>query len=106
MTDVRDSLTKPRRTGMQTTGIVLIVIGLAIELYYFAGNFGWTRKTLDSPGLGLCLMFLGMALGRTRKQIYTPEQIAKQRRIAVWMVIVLTIITVAFILYMSSKGAR
>ena len=80
---------------VQWTGIGLIVLGLALDVLYFAGRLGWLSKS-DAPLLALPPILVGAVLVNSRREQVAdpaPELAPARKR---WLIIV-TILCVAFL---------
>ena len=79
---------------VQWTGVALILVGVAAELYYMAGQLGWVRKLTESPMLGSTLVLLSLPLINSRREGVTdlaPELASARKR---WMIIVIAVCAV------------
>lgn len=105
MTGYRESSYEPKayaRPGparrpfnwVQWAGAICLVIGIALDVGYFAGRLGWIRPFLDGPALAIAAMFVGILLVNSRRERVpdpAPELAADRRR---WLIIVTAICTV------------
>ena len=74
---------------VQWIGFVLVMIGLAINLLYFAGRFGWIPPLLESTSPALVLLIVGVVLINSRRQPGTdlaPELASARKR---WLIIII-----------------
>ena len=79
---------------VQWTGAALALIGLGIDLAYFAARFGWIKWPTATPTYAIAPLILGVTLINSRRQPDTdlaPELAAARKR---WLIII-TIISVA-----------
>jgi hypothetical protein len=75
---------KPLRpyNWVQWTGVALVLLGIGIDLVYFAGRLGWVRA-MNSPTYALAPLFLGISLVNSRREILddpAPELAAARKR--------------------------
>ena len=76
---------------VQWAGVAFVVIGLALDVLYFAGRLGWNRSPVNGPIVALAPIFLGISLVNTRREVVAdpaPELASARKR---WMLIVLAI---------------
>ena len=79
---------KPLRpfNWVQWTGVVLAAVGIAIDLVYYAGRFGWITPLFDRsiPSVGLVLAGVGLINYRREPATdVTPDQRAANRGLLV-----------------------
>ena len=68
---------------VQWTGVGLGVLGIVIDLMWFAGQAGVMPKLLDSPALGVSLPLFGVALINSRRDSAgTADPKSRRRRLA------------------------
>ena len=80
---------------VQWTGVGLMVVGLAIDITYFAGRLGWLAKA-TVPLVALAPIMAGSVLINSRREVLAdpaPELAAARRR---WLIIV-TILCIAIL---------
>jgi ethanolamine transporter EutH len=87
---------RPQRpfNKVQWTGVALAMIGIAIDLAYFANQLGWVRAPWSNPTLAVGPLILGVTLVNSRREPahdLAPELAAARRR---WLII-FTIVIVA-----------
>ncbi len=69
---------------VQWTGFALAMVGLAINLVYFAGRLGWIAPLLDSTSPAFLLLIVGAVLINSRREPSTledSEQLRKNRKV-------------------------
>ena len=93
-----EQMGRPMRpySKVQWTGVALVLAGLGIDAVFFAGEFGWMRKSFASPGLALAPLILGIALINSRRYPNTdpaPELASARKR---WLLIVVALCFVIF----------
>ena len=54
---------------VQWTGAALIVVGIGVDLLYFAGRLGWTPQWIDSPAMAMAPLILGAILVNSRREV-------------------------------------
>ncbi len=79
---------KPLRpfNWVQWAGVVLAVIGIAIDLVYYAGRFGWIASVIDRSSAATPLLLAGIVLIHSRREPdrdVTPDQRAANRRLLI-----------------------
>jgi hypothetical protein len=90
-------------TWVQWTGIVIALIGVAIDLVYLGGRIGIIRPPLlDSPSVGIALPLIGAALLNARGGPLSPES-RRQRIIIILVALAICVLVAALVIY--SKGA-
>ena len=76
---------------VQWTGFALAMAGLAINIVYLAGFFGWISPLLDTPSPALVLMLVGVVLINSRRAAaydLAPELASARKR---WLIIILAL---------------
>ena len=86
---------------VQWCGLALVLIGIGVDLLYFAGRFGWTRQRIDSPALAMSPIILGAILVNSRREILPGGPRSPSRRTLTLIAIALAAfgVALAFILY-------
>ena len=72
---------------VQWTGVAFVLVGMAIDLSYFAGRLGWIPRDV-TPLVALPPLMAGVALINSRRQEIidsAPELAAERKR---WLIIV------------------
>ena len=85
---------------VQWSGVGLMAFGLALDLLYFAGRFGWTKDGAASPAMALGPMFVGIALINSRREpgtLVTDEQRARNRKVLLITVAILAVLGAALL---------
>ena len=78
---------------VQWIGVGLVVIGLGIDAFYFAGRLGWT-KAIATPTYAIAPLILGVALVNSRREELpdlAPELAEQRKR---WLIIITLICVV------------
>ena len=73
---------------VQWTGVVLGVVGLAVELVYFAGRLGWIEPLFARSPNMFALLIVGIVLINSRREPphdVAPELASERRR---WLLII------------------
>src|SRR4051794_21388985 len=83
---------KPLRpyNWVQWTGVVCMLVGIAIDVLYFAGRLGWMAKSV-APTIALPPIIAGAMLVNSRREELTdlaPELAAARKR---WLIIIVAI---------------
>jgi hypothetical protein len=79
---------------VQWTGVALIVLGVALELAFFAGEAGWLPKWRAVPSLAFTPLICGTLLINSRRGPTTdpaPELAAQRRK---WLTITVSVVAV------------
>ena len=77
---------------VQWVGVAFAVAGIAVDLLYFAGRFGWVRPMIDSPSPALALILPAILLINSRRGPVTlvgSEQLERNRRVLLITVAIL-----------------
>ena len=77
---------------VQWVGVAFAVAGIAVDLLYFAGRFGWVRPRIDSPSPALTLILPAILLINSRRGPATQvgsEQLERNRRVLLITVAIL-----------------
>ena len=90
---------------VQWTGVAFALVGIAIDLFYLAGQAGITRKLLDSPSIGVALPLLGVALINSRRQPGALAPQLKRQRLIALTVAAVAVVIGAIVAILVSKGA-
>ena len=72
---------------VQWTGVGLVLVGLVIDVLYFAGRLGWLSRTVN-PQIAFLPIMAGALLVNSRREELTdpaPELAAARKR---WLIIV------------------
>ena len=80
--------------GVQWTGVVLVVIAIALDLAFVGGALGWWRKIPDTPVFAITPLIFGMSMINSRRQPVAdpaPELAAARRK---WLVITIAVCAV------------
>ena len=80
---------------VQWTGVGFAVVGIAIELAYFAGRLGWIRDFKDGVMLGNMLVLLSIPLINSRREELpdlAPDIAAARKRLLLIIVLVCAVV--------------
>ena len=69
---------------VQWSGVALTTVGIAINIVYLAGVFGWIAPLLDGTSPAILLLLLGVVLINSRREPSTgadSEQLRKNRKV-------------------------
>ena len=89
---------------VQWCGLALVLIGIGVDLLYFAGRFGWTRQWIDSPALAMSPIILGAILVNSRRQLLEGEPRTPSRRTLVIIAIALAAFALALTALLYFQG--
>jgi hypothetical protein len=92
---------------VQWTGVGFILVGLAVNVAYFAGRLGWFFKPMATPTLAIVPIMLGITLVNSRREVLAdpaPELAAARKR---WLIIVtlLCVVVLGAATILDFKGA-
>lgn len=79
--------------GAQKLGLAVMLVGLALDLAYFAGRIGWIRPPFGNPMLAIAFILPGILLINSRREPAVdpaPELAAARKR---WLIITVAICT-------------
>jgi hypothetical protein len=80
--------------GVQWTGVALIVVGVALDLAFFAGEAGWLPKWRAVPSVAFTPLIFGTLLINSRRGPTTdpaPKLAAQRRK---WLTITVSVVAV------------
>jgi hypothetical protein len=88
---------KPLRpfNWVQWSGVALIVLGIAIELFYLAAEVGFVAKWAPSPAIAVAPLIIGVNLINSRREELTdlaPELAPARKRWLIYTVLACVII--------------
>ena len=90
---------------VQWSGVGFILLGLAVDLVYFAGRAGWTSQLLDSPTVSFPPIFLGAMLVNSRRETLSTEARTPSRRLLAIIAIALVAFAIGLTAALYFKGA-